>query len=47
MLHGALASARFHVEDGADNLPVEAEKEWPRDVRRVACPQRKTTSAAK
>ena len=44
---GALASVRIRVEDGVDNLSVEAEKEWLRDADRVARPQRKTANTAK
>ena len=43
----ALASVRIRVEDGVDNLSVEAEKEWLRDADRVARPQRKTANTAK
>ena len=42
-----LASVRIRVEDGVDNLSVEAEKEWLRDADRVARPQRKTANTAK
>ena len=44
---GALASVRIRIEDGVDNLSVEAEKEWLRDADQVARPQRKTANTAK